>query len=88
MPPTKGLSGSNAHQYTRVMGTNSKAEACGRCSMTTAMDVTAGTGKNPFDGDRIEIDEDQLRLVSPHVIALGALKQRLNEWATRVTYGR
>lgn len=71
------------------MGTNSKAEACGRCSMTTAMDVSSGeSGHNPFDGDRIEIDEDQMRLVSPHVIALSNLKTRLNEWATRITYGR
>lgn len=71
------------------MGTNTKAEACGRCSMTTAVDLTDGdTGFNPFDGDRIEIDESQMRMISPHVIALGAVKDRLNEWATRLTYGR
>jgi hypothetical protein len=46
------------------------------------------SGRNPFEGDRIELDEDQLRSVSPHVVALGRLKDRLDEWATAFTYGR
>ncbi|MFB6268246.1 MAG: hypothetical protein ABEI31_11350 [Halodesulfurarchaeum sp.] len=70
------------------MGTNTKAEACGRCSMTTAVDLGEGEGHNPFDGDRIEIDEDTMRMVSPHVIALSRVKRQLNEFATRLTYGR
>lgn len=71
------------------MGTKGKAEACGRCSMTTVMDVTTGeSGHNPFEGDRIEVDEDQMRRVSPHIIALGNFKTRLTQWATRLTYGR
>lgn len=71
------------------MGTNDDApEACGRCSMTTAVDLTEGNGENPFDGDRIEVDEDEIRSVSRHVVALGRVKERLDEWATRVTYGR
>lgn len=44
-------------------------------------------GRNPFDGDRIELDDDELRSVSPHVVALGRLKDRLDRWATAVTYG-
>lgn len=70
------------------MGLKDKAEACGRCAMTAAIDVTDGHGRNPFDGDRIEVPEDELRAVSKHVIVLGNLKNRLNEWATKITYGR
>ncbi|MFB6071250.1 MAG: hypothetical protein ABEJ76_09520 [Halanaeroarchaeum sp.] len=70
------------------MGTNSEAEACGRCAMSTAVDVTDGSGSNPWEGDRIEVDEDDLRAVSGHVVALGRIKRRLDEWATALTYGR
>lgn len=70
------------------MGTNTDAEACGRCAMSTAVDVSSGTGTNPWDGDRIEVDERELRAVSGHVVALGKVKRRLDEWATRLTYGR
>ena len=70
------------------MGTNNEAEACGRCAMSNAVDLTSGNGTNPWDGDRIEVDERDLRAVSGHVIALGKVKRRLNEWATGVTYGR
>jgi len=56
--------------------------------MSTAVDVSSGTGTNPWDGDRIEIDERELRAVSGHVVALGKVKRRLDEWATRLTYGR
>lgn len=71
------------------MGTNhDDAESCGRCAMTSAVDLAEGRGENPFDGERIEVDEDEIRSVSGHVVALGRLKQRLDEWATRFTYGR
>jgi hypothetical protein len=51
--------------------------------MTSVVDVVNdgeedNGGKNPFDGDRIEIPEKQLRAVSRHVVVLGAIKQRLN----------
>lgn len=63
------------------------AEACGRCSMSTVVDVTEK--RNPFEGENvIEVDEDEMRTVSRHVIALGKLKDRLNDWAQSVTYGR
>lgn len=71
-----------------TMGTQDDVENCGRCSMTTAVDVSRGHGTNPWDGDRIEVDETEMKSVSHHVVALGNLKNRLNEWATRVTYGR
>ncbi|MFB6094334.1 MAG: hypothetical protein ABEJ77_05280 [Halanaeroarchaeum sp.] len=70
------------------MGTNDDAEACGRCAMSTAVDVTEGRGTNPWDGERIEIEESEMQAVSRHVTALGRLKRRLDEWATRLTYGR
>lgn len=70
------------------MGVKDKAEACGRCTMTTVVDITDGIGSNPFDGERIEVPDDELRAVSRHVVALGQLKDRLNQWATDLTYGR
>jgi len=75
------------------MGTDGKAEACGRCTMTSVVGLTAEQeggpkGRNPFDGDRIEVDDDELRRASPHVVALGRLKDRLDRWATGITYGR
>lgn len=69
------------------MGVKERAEACGRCAMSTASDI-AGGDYDPFDGDRIEVDEDEMRTVSKHVVALGTVKDRLNEWATRVTYSQ
>ncbi|MDJ1433882.1 hypothetical protein [Halostagnicola sp. A-GB9-2] len=59
-------------------------EACGRCSMSTAVDV-ANAGRNederaardPYAGDRIEVDEDELRLVSP-AAWLSGVSSRLN----------
>ncbi|MFW5896190.1 MAG: hypothetical protein ACOCUA_02280 [archaeon] len=70
------------------MGTNSDVESCGRCSMSTAVEVSGGQGTNPWDGDRIEVDESELQAVSRHVVALGRLKRRLDQWATKLTYGR
>ncbi|MGM0397480.1 MAG: hypothetical protein ACQEQY_00670 [Halobacteriota archaeon] len=56
--------------------------------MSTAVDVSSGRGTNPWDGDRIEIDEREMKAVSHHVVALGKIKSRLDEWATALTYGR
>ena len=66
-----------------------KSEACGRCSMTTVVDASDGEGgRDPFDGERIEVDADEMRTVAKPAIVLGRLKDRLDEFATRVTYGR
>ncbi|GGL47928.1 hypothetical protein GCM10009039_02650 [Halocalculus aciditolerans] len=55
--------------------------------MSTVVDVTEK--RNPFEGeDVIEVEESELRAVSRHVVALGELKERLNDWAQAVTYGR
>lgn len=70
------------------MGTNDDVEACGRCAMSSAIETGAdGEGTDPFAGDRIELEEDELKNASRHVVALGRVKNRLNEWATRLTYG-
>jgi hypothetical protein len=69
-------------------------EACGRCAMTSVTDATTD-GKNdderersdPFAGSRIELTERELRRVSPSAWLSGA-KRRLDELATRITYGR
>ncbi|MDX1744819.1 MAG: hypothetical protein R3324_02680 [Halobacteriales archaeon] len=72
------------------MGVKNKVEACGRCAMSTVVSLTdeEGRARNPFNGDRIEIPENELRAVSRHVVVLGDVKDRLNRWATKITYGR
>lgn len=47
-------------------------EACGRCSMSVAVDVANGdrdaearADRDPYGEERIEVDEDQLRNFSP-----------------------
>ncbi|GGN05748.1 hypothetical protein [Halarchaeum nitratireducens] len=62
-------------------------EACGRCAMSSAADLTSG--RSPFaDANVIEVEESEVRAVSRHVVALGRLKTALNEWARALTYGR
>ncbi|WP_211312757.1 hypothetical protein [Halarchaeum salinum] len=69
------------------MGTKDIVEACGRCAMSSAADLTSG--RSPFEGENvIEVEERKVRAVSRHVVALGRLKERLNEWARGFTYGR
>ena len=69
---------------------SASVEACGRCAMTSVVGAATEDGetRGPFDGDRIEIPEGELRAVSKHVVFLGRVKDRLDEWATAVTYGR
>ncbi|WP_276280054.1 hypothetical protein [Halorussus caseinilyticus] len=71
-----------------------RTEACGRCSMTTVVSMTTDgeggerAGRNPFDGDRIEVSETEMQAANRHQVWLGRLKRRLDEMATRLTYGR
>ena len=46
------------------------------------------SGRDPFDGPRIEVPEDEMRRVAKPQIWLGRVKRRLDEVATRLTYGR
>ncbi|WP_254545511.1 hypothetical protein [Halomarina pelagica] len=71
-----------------------KTEACGRCAMTSVVSVTLEDEaddrervRDPFGDARIEVDDREARLVSPGAW-LGGLKSRLDEAATRLTYGR
>jgi hypothetical protein len=71
-----------------------ETEACGRCAMSSVVGVTASDDdegrraeRDPYAGDRIEVDENQLRAVSP-AAWLGRVKRRLDDYATRLTYGR
>ena len=66
--------------------TEENTETCGRCAMSSVSGVME-TEHDPFAGDRIEVDERQLRAVSPGVW-LGRLRRRLDDWATSLTYGR
>ena len=70
-----------------------QTEACGRCSLSTVVDATDtedgnSSGRNPFDGARIELDEDEVRSVVRHEVFFSRLRRRLDEWATRFTFGR
>lgn len=70
-----------------------KTEACGRCSVTTVIDATddksgESGAENPFDGERIEIKESQIRSVVPHEVFTARIRTRLDEWATKLTFGR
>ncbi len=64
-----------------------KTEACGRCSMTTVVDVV-GEGRDVLGEERIELEESELRRASPHVVALSGLKARLDGVGSRLIYGR
>ena len=74
-----------------------KTEACGRCSVTTVMDAvesvddgsegTESRGRNPFDGDRIELDEDEITAVVRHEVLAARVKDRLDRIATKLIYG-
>lgn len=63
-----------------------KREACGRCSLTTVVDATTNERPNPFDGDRIELDDNELRRTSPAAWFEG-LTDRLDAVAERIIYG-
>ena len=71
-----------------------EAEACGRCSMSSVVGAVAKdqtpeerAERDPFRGDRIEVDESAVRRVSPAGY-LGDLKERLDAFARRVAYGK
>ncbi|AXR77298.1 hypothetical protein [Natrarchaeobaculum sulfurireducens] len=68
-------------------------EACGRCSMSTAVDVASagreegdGSDRDPFGDARIEVDERQLRAVSPGAW-LSRISDRVGSSVDRLTWG-
>lgn len=67
-----------------------QTEYCGRCAMSSVVDVTDDgdeTARDPFGDARIEVDDAELRALSPSAWLAG-VKQRLDDVATRLTYGR
>ena len=72
-----------------------QTEACGRCGMTSMVDVANAdkddserAARDPFAGDRIEIPDAEMRVVAGPQILLGRVKDRLDAFATRVVRGR
>jgi hypothetical protein len=56
--------------------------------MTTVVDATADEERSdPLGGDRIEVSDRDARLASPGAWLAG-LKHRIDDVATRLTYGR
>jgi len=62
-----------------------QTEPCGRCGMSSVVDAMEGAG--PDTDAAIEVSEADARRVSP-AAWLGGVKRRLDELATRLTYGR
>ena len=61
-------------------------ESCGRCAMSSVSGVMEQE-HDPFEGERIEVAEDELRALSPGVL-LGRVKNRVDGLVTKITYGR
>ncbi|WP_137288961.1 hypothetical protein [Natronorubrum halophilum] len=69
-------------------------EACGRCSMTIAVDAANGDRDaderatcDPYGEERIEVGENQLRTLSPGGW-IASLSSRLDDVAQRVIWRR
>ncbi|ELZ31266.1 hypothetical protein C465_15212 [Halorubrum distributum JCM 9100] len=70
-----------------------EVEACGRCSMSTVVGAVSGdqdseerAERDPFAGERIEVDESSFRQISPGGF-LSDLKDRVDELGRRLSYG-
>ena len=66
-------------------------EACGRCSMTVVVDAVEEEGdaerENPFDDERIEVEEESLERVSPGAW-FGRMSSRVNRIVSSFAWGR
>ncbi len=54
--------------------------------MSTVVEAADVEGEGPFDGERIEVDDDTLRQVSPGAWLSGVVG-RLDRFATRFIHG-
>ncbi|WP_122089867.1 hypothetical protein [Halalkalicoccus subterraneus] len=61
-------------------------EACGRCSVTSVVDLT--DGRDPYGGDRIEVEETEVRRLSMHHVAASRAKAWFDSVGERLVYGR
>ncbi|MGQ3329990.1 hypothetical protein [Halorubrum sp. FL23] len=71
-----------------------RTEACGRCSMSTVVGAVSEdqssderAERDPFAGERIEVDETSIRRVSPAGF-LSDLKDRIDALGRRIAYRR
>lgn len=64
-----------------------ETETCGRCGMSTVVDAADADAPDAFGEERIEIADSEARAVSPGAW-LSGVKRRLDDIATRLTYGR
>lgn len=69
---------------------DNRAEACGRCSMTTVLDATEDerSDRDILEGERIELEDAELRRVSPHVVFLARFRRWLDDVGSRLAYRR
>lgn len=72
-----------------------RTESCGRCGVTAVLDAVERdeadgerAGRNPFDGERIELSTEEARRVSFVAARLGRLKRRLDETGFAAIYRR
>jgi hypothetical protein len=58
--------------------------------MTSVVEMSEeeGGGRDPFGDERIEVSESEMRVAAAPVVLAGRVKRKLDEFATRVTYGR
>jgi hypothetical protein len=66
-------------------------EACGRCSVTTVIDATEDeetSAENPFEGERIEVEEEQMRSVVRHEVLASKVTDKLDSFASRFVWGK
>jgi hypothetical protein len=47
-----------------------------------------GSTNDPFGDECIEVPESEMRKAAAPVVVAGRIKRKLDEFATRVTYGR
>ncbi|ERG90173.1 MAG: hypothetical protein J07HQW1_00188 [Haloquadratum walsbyi J07HQW1] len=66
------------------MKTDDNTESCGRCSMSAVVDASVDTTdrEGPFSDDRIEVDDETLRKVSPGAW-LSTITTKLDSFAWR-----
>ncbi|WP_049969222.1 hypothetical protein [Haladaptatus cibarius] len=65
-----------------------RTEACGRCGLSSVVDAASDENERDIYGDeRIEVSESEMRAVSRHTEILGRVKNGLNSFAERLTYG-
>jgi hypothetical protein len=56
--------------------------------MVEGDDEGDGRANDPFGGERIEVSDSEMRKAAAPAVVAGRIKRKLDEFATRVTYGR